>query len=142
MDSGPFELGDEAIVLRRVWASQCPEGARGRPPLEGFFPSSKDTDGLSVWVEGSVPYEWFETDPAKMYFVARIRVGDVGRRGMTFVQTGAPGHYVIPEINRPAYDNKATKTSVKTLMEALTFCCDLVGPFPRSEDLPAQDDET
>lgn len=130
MEAGREDLGDDAFVVRRVWVSQCPEGASGRPPELAFRPSSSDDDGLSVWVETSDAVTRFGDDPQKQYFVARMRVGDVRKRGMTFERSGEPGHYVIPDVNRRAYADKQKKSNVRALMEALTFCCELVGPFP------------
>ena len=75
-------------------------------------------------------YESFGSDPAKPYYVARLRVRDIRRRGMTMLQTGDPGHYVIPEVNITQKKNKDTKSTVVAFMEHLTFCCDLVGPYP------------
>jgi len=64
------------------------------------------------------------------YFVARSRVGEVRKRGMSLARSGESGHYVIPEINRLVYEDKQRKQGVKALMEALTYCCELVGPYP------------
>lgn len=72
----------------------------------------------------------FGNDPQKPYFVARLRVAEVLERGMSLERCGEPGHYVIREVNRRDYEDKQQKPRVKALMEALTWCCELVGPYP------------
>jgi hypothetical protein len=86
-----------------------------------FRPSEDDRTGLSVWrALCAGPKETLPPDPdkAKAYYVVRLAIQDLARLGLTVqpepLPGGPPGHCVIPELSRPAYE--AQKEQVKSIL--------------------------
>jgi hypothetical protein len=115
MSQGEGSAARAEFILRRIHKDRCSETEPTRVFPTGFSPNKADTDGLSVFleVEGTTPDA--VADGAKNphdWYVVRIPVQVVLDLGLTLAPdddpAGPPGHMVIPELSRSAYEaNKA-----------------------------------
>jgi len=108
-EHGPVQ--DDEFVYRRIHRNFYDASVPTLVRREAFRPSRNDDTGLSVFRAAFVqPVDTLANiDATKRndYYVARIAVQDLHRRGLTVVPepdpAGPPGHAVIPELSWQAY---------------------------------------
>ncbi len=101
---------EEEAILRRIHKRYYnPQEIIAVQP-EAFRPTERDEDGLSVFRERFVSAAEVITaiaeEKRRLYYVARLAVRDLRGLNLTVlpaVQTGLPGHAIIPELNWTSY---------------------------------------
>lgn len=127
------DIGDEEILYRRVsvnsrWYSD------GVLSSIAFSPQKHDETGISLFRAKHKNIEQAAEGPSSDgYFVARLRVGDVRRCGMTVAYRPhtASGfdasHVEIAELN---YADRKTSLCIECREQLADLVLDVPGPFP------------
>jgi hypothetical protein len=101
-------------VLRRIHKDHFDGSLRIPFRPAAFKPTESDRDGLSVFRERFVsPCEVASGGRTPgVYFVVRLAVQDLRRLNLSVLPTPGPlpGHAVIPELNRPFYENEKQRS--------------------------------
>jgi hypothetical protein len=118
MDAPQADISPDEYVLRRVHKNHYTAGLPVPVQKAAARPTEADTDGLSVYLERSYHNNpsgiLAQVDEAKRgsYYVARVRVAELVALGLHVRLAEGPehlpGHCVIPELTREAYDNDQT----------------------------------
>lgn len=115
MDAPPDgPVTPDEFVLRRVHKNHFDPALPVPVQPVSTRPTASDDTGLSVYREAHYPGNpagiLAQVEDAKKsnYYVCRVRVADLDALGLTVRPEQGPddlpGHCVIPELNRPAYD--------------------------------------
>jgi hypothetical protein len=109
MSQGAGPAGTGGAVFRLVHKNFYTAGLPIPIQPEAFRPTDRDTDGLSVFLEGEATPEQAlsAVSPAKrdLYYVARIPIPDLQQLGLSVRAAPTdevPGHAVIPELSTEA----------------------------------------
>ena len=104
MDS--VQLQPDEIVYRRIAFVHFPPSEK-QPQAGAFTPHSSDNTGLSLCrARYKTAEEVAQGRPDRRYHVARMRVGDLNRLGLTVIADDPdndPAHAIIPELRRAVY---------------------------------------
>lgn len=126
MSQGESPATDSGSVYRLIHKNFYREGLPLPVQPEAFRPTDRDSDGLSVFLEGSATPDQallaVPADKRHLYYVARIPALELHQLGLSLRDAPieeAPGQAVIPEMNVQDYQrNKvAGKERQKRLAE-------------------------
>lgn len=136
MDNGTETIAEEELLYRRV-----PESTGWYDPAADVLDSRafephkiNDATGLSVnRAKYKSIQEAAEGRPGKSYYIAVLRVGDLGQRGIEIVQTPPddPSHAELPDLNSANRKEIATLERQRLLTE---LCLRVEGPFQSPDE--------
>ena len=125
-EDAEFVAPDER-VLRRIPKAPGFYDSDKTPPIQrgAFTPNRNDTDGLSCFLERLMSIERLielaAPKPASELVIVRFLARDIYDIGLTLRRTfdpgDPPGHVIIPELNKAAYDIR--KSDLRPLMVQL-----------------------
>lgn len=132
----PDPIADDEILYRRISASADPpwlDPVTKEVNANAFAPHKKnDTTGLSVWRAKYKSKEQAAQGPAKRYYLAELRAGDLRANGIAVVpqphiQDGYDiAHAELPDLN--ASNRKDSRTIERQRILAKNVL-EVVGPF-------------
>ena len=131
---GTEPIGDDEILLRRVPETrQWYYETSGLSP-HAFEPRKDDDTGLSVVREKHCPIEVAATGPSRQgYFVARLRAGDLRKRGIEVCPRPIPDILGHAEITSLTFQDRDSDRSQEIMVQLATeLCLDVHGPFHAS----------
>jgi hypothetical protein len=156
MNSDPAPIDPDEPILRRIPVTPGFYDRAKAPPVQAgaFRPNPNDNDGISFYRERELPVSELvrrTNKPARSFTIVRLTAGDLLNLGLTLQPKQEdedwPGHLVVPEINKPAYDDPAQSSRVKEFCRKLTvlsnrcsatFFPDSGDQFGRSDDDDSQ----
>ena len=116
-------VSPDEYVLRRVLSEYCDPSLSEPVHPQGFYPTSKDMDGISVFRALFVSPDRVASSGKnpKGYYVARLRVSDIIALGLTVIPNPKddqlPGHALLPGLSTIEYTKN--KNNIKVLMYKL-----------------------
>ena len=109
-------ISDDEILLRRVVREYVNVDLPLPVQREGFRPTKRDIDGISLFRERFVsPSDVANGNRGPTgYYVVRLRASNIRELGLNILPNvkddQLPGHSLIPEINYPAMKNDKSKS--------------------------------